>query len=81
MTSDSRKIIVDMLVASSKTDKDVETIGDLFAEGIIDSVSILGLLLEIESSFAIAIGEDELSADNFKSVDALVRLVEAHRAA
>lgn len=54
---------------------------DMFASGFVNSMFALQLVQFVEVTFEIAIDSDDLDLDNFRSVDALSRLVERKRAA
>lgn len=54
---------------------------DLFAGGIITSLSAMQLVAFIESTFDLTIENEDLSRENFRSIDALTALVERKHAA
>lgn len=54
---------------------------DLFTGGIITSLSAMQLVAFIEQQFDFTIENEDLTRDNFRSVDALTSLVERKRAA
>ena len=54
---------------------------DLFATGYINSMAALQLVLFIEKQFAVKVATEDLTLDNFRSVDALTALVERKQAA
>lgn len=59
---------------------DIEDIDDetgLFSEGILDSFSIVDLVLYIETSGGIKINPTEVNLDNLDSVAKILRYVEA----
>lgn len=49
---------------------------ELIESGILDSLSILGLITELEDEFGIEIADDSVTVKNFKTVLEIVRLVE-----
>jgi acyl carrier protein len=49
---------------------------DLLAAELIDSLGITELLAFLEASFGISVGGEELTPDNFRSVDSIAALVE-----
>ena len=49
---------------------------DLFASGALTSLLSLELVGHVESTYGVPIAADELRLDNFRSVAAMVRLVE-----
>jgi acyl carrier protein len=48
----------------------------LLAEGIIDSIGIFSVMSEIEQELGCIMPPDEITADNFRSIDALSALVQ-----
>ena len=52
----------------------------LLDAGIIDSLGILDLVTFLEESLAVLAEDDDLSPENFDSIDSLVRFVETKRA-
>ncbi len=49
---------------------------DIFALGFVNSLFAMQLVLFVETEFGIAVENDDLDINNFKSVDAIVQLVE-----
>lgn len=49
---------------------------DIFALGFVNSLFAMQLVLFIEKEFAITVENEDLDIDNFRSIDALVHLVE-----
>ncbi|MDB5173068.1 MAG: hypothetical protein JWO87_2058 [Phycisphaerales bacterium] len=50
---------------------------DLFAAGIIDSLTFIDLLLHLEREFAMKFSLDDLELDHFRSIDHIARLVQS----
>jgi len=50
---------------------------DLLHEGILDSLSIVQLLLQLEERFGVRIELQELEFDDLRSIDSIARLVAA----
>ena len=48
----------------------------LFAEGIFDSLGFLSLVSYLNDEFGIDISNDELSEENFESINAIVAFIE-----
>jgi acyl carrier protein len=48
----------------------------ILAEGIIDSMGIFGVMTEIENVLGCTLPPEEISAENFRSIDALSALVQ-----
>lgn len=53
---------------------------DLFESGILDSFTLVNLLLHIESRFNVTVPLEQLNLDSFRSVGAITGFVAAHRA-
>jgi acyl carrier protein len=51
----------------------------LLERGVLDSVGILQLVSYIESEFGVEIEDQELVADNFGTLAAIIRLIESKR--
>ncbi len=51
---------------------------DLVETGVLDSLGLVELLVAVEEEFQIRFAPEELEIDRFRSVGALVELVEAH---
>ncbi|HET8844788.1 MAG TPA: phosphopantetheine-binding protein [Ktedonobacteraceae bacterium] len=50
---------------------------DIFALGFVNSLFAMQLVLFVETEFGITVENDDLDISNFKSVDAIVQLVES----
>ena len=57
---------------------DYEASQDFFADGLIDSFDLTRLIAALEENFDISIGGEELSAENFKNLEALQALLRRH---
>jgi acyl carrier protein len=55
---------------------DVQDDEDIFASGFVNSLFAMQLVLYVESEFAIKIENEDLKMENFRSINALVRLIE-----
>jgi len=79
MDRDSRPIrtfIVERLApATGRTHLDDDD--DLIDSGVVDSLGIFQLVAFLEESFGIAIGDEEITPENFGSITAIERLVAA----
>ena len=51
---------------------------DFFTDGLIDSFDLTRLIAALEENFDISIGGEELSAENFKNLEALQALLRRH---
>lgn len=52
---------------------------DLLADDIIDSLGIAELITFLESRYAIKVADDDIEAENFRSVQSIVAFVERKR--
>lgn len=59
-----------------RPDVDFETEDKLVSGGILASFDIVSLVTELSDEFGISVGPKHLVADNFDSVDAIVKLME-----
>jgi len=51
----------------------------LISDGILDSLDIMNLIMELENEFDIEIDPEDVLSENFESVDAMVALIEKCR--
>lgn len=49
---------------------------DLVSTGILDSLDIMNLIMELESAFEIEIDPEDVLSENFESVEAIMSLVQ-----
>ncbi|PEL51879.1 D-alanyl carrier protein [Bacillus wiedmannii] len=56
--------------------RDLRDNDDIFSLGYVNSLFAMELIMFIEKNFSISIGREDLEIDNFRTVDALVKLVE-----
>lgn len=69
------KIISDTLFVEIASPDD-----DLLANGTLDSISLIQVLLQLEARFGIRISLDELELDDVRSLSSIARLVESYEA-
>lgn len=68
---------VNKILARVKGDsKDYLESTSLVSGGILDSIEIMDLILELESEFAISIDSEDILLKNFESVNSIADLVE-----
>lgn len=73
--------IADLVAGQAKKPvADVLRSQDLFTEGLIDSFGILDLLSQLESMFGVSVSNDDLTWQNFRSVEQIARLISALKA-
>lgn len=53
---------------------------DMLSGGVIDSLGITELIAFLERKYAIKVNDDDIDADNFRSIDNIVAFVERKRA-
>lgn len=51
---------------------------DLLEQGIINSLGIMNILSSLEADFDIEVDGDDITKTNFKSIDAMVAMVEKY---
>ena len=71
-----REFVIDRLAPTSGL-AEVRDEDDLIDSGVIDSLGIFQLVAFLEERFGIAIGDEEITPENFGSVMAIERLVAA----
>ncbi len=57
---------------------DYRASGDFFEDGLIDSFDLTRLIADLEEEYGISIGGEDLSAENFKNLEALQGLLLRH---
>lgn len=70
-----RYVIDEFLPDVSAADLDIDH--DLLAGGVIDSLGLLKLIAWVEQHFDLTVQDDDLNPDNFRSVNAIDKFVEA----
>lgn len=56
---------------------DFETETALIDDGLIDSLDIVGVVTELMEAFDVELGVDDLTPENFNSVEAIEELIES----
>lgn len=73
--------IADLVAGQAKKSvADVSKSEDLFTEGLIDSFGILDLLSQLETAFGVTVANDDLTWQNFRSVEQIARLISSLKA-
>ena len=57
-------------------DVDFETNDDLIGEGVLDSLDIVTLITEINTTFDVAIPAEEVIPENFNSAEAIFAMIQ-----
>ena len=76
LTREIAQLINDQLLVEVNSPED-----DLLASGILDSLTLVQLLLDLERRFGVTIPLAELEIDDFRSVNSIASLVQARRSA
>ena len=71
-----KKVITEMIEELQPYEEFDETT-DLLGEDVLDSVSVLVLVQELEEEFSVTIQADEITAENFESVRSIAELIAA----
>jgi acyl carrier protein len=71
------KIRIRNFLARSFPVDDLQDGDDIFARGLVNSLFAMQLVLFLEKEFKISIANEDLDLDNFRSVDAMRRMVGA----
>jgi acyl carrier protein len=64
-----------------KPDVELNSSDDLLALGVIDSLGFVELVEEVQALYGISVSDDEITEENFGSIDAIARFVERKQAA
>ena len=67
-------------IAAGRGIESIEHDQDLLAAGIIDSLGITELIAFLEERYAIAVDDDDVEAENFRSIDRIAAFVAKKRA-
>ena len=70
-----RKQVLEILNVAAPS-IDFEASNTLADDGIIDSLTVVNLIAELSIEFGISVPFEEISAENFNSVDSITALVE-----
>ncbi|MGG1946847.1 acyl carrier protein [Trinickia sp. NRRL B-1857] len=70
--------IADFLKRNSGCDE-IVSVGDVFQSGLVNSLFAMQIVMFIQKEFEVIILDCDLSVDNFKNFDAIVKLVHRKR--
>jgi acyl carrier protein len=59
--------------------KDLTSSDSLLEKGLLDSMALVKLIAFLEERFGIVLGDDEFDPDNFETIEAIAKLIEAKR--
>lgn len=60
---------------------DLQPDEDIFSLGFVNSLLAMQLVAFVEKEFGVGVGDEDLDLDNFRSINAIARLVEKKRGA
>ncbi len=80
MTQSAARERIRAFLSRSFPDHDLRDDEDIFALGFVNSLFAMQLVLFVEKEFAVTVDSQDLDLDNFRSVDALVSMVESKTA-
>ena len=75
MKESTRETVLNIL-SDIRPDLDFTTETGLITKGILESFDLLTLIASLEDEIGMEIGNRDVNAENFESLDAMVRLVE-----
>lgn len=70
---------VKAVLENAYPDIDFEGSDELVDKGVLDSITIVGIVSELSMEFGIEIPYEEIIPDNFNSLDGLTKLVEKYQ--
>ncbi len=78
MPQTTRELLRSVVRQASPLGSDVRFADDtpILADGIIDSMGILGIMTEIERALGVTLPPEALVTENFQSIDTLAAMVE-----
>ena len=65
------------ILTDLRPDVDFETETALIDDGLIDSLDIVAVVTELMEAFDVELGVDDLTPENFNSVEAIEELIES----
>lgn len=75
-----KELMTDFVQRSSGWDGEIENDMQLINGGVIDSISLVGLVSILQQEFDIEISVPDITVENFDSVDAITQFVESKMA-
>lgn len=76
MVSDDVKSKMKSFVAKYIRNAEVDDDEDLFATGMVNSLFAMQLVMFVEKEFVIKVENEDLDIDNFRSLNAIINLIE-----
>ena len=60
--------------------RNIKDSDELLESGIVDSLGVLDLVAFLENDFGLQVSDDDLSPENFRSIQSMVKFAEGRRA-
>ncbi len=76
LTREIAQVISDQLLVEVSSPED-----DLLASGVLDSLTLVQLLFDLERRFGVTIPLEELEIDDFRSINSIASLIQARNSA
>ena len=73
-----REKILDLL-REEYPEIDFESSNELVDDGILDSLTIVGVIAALSDEFDVELPYEEIIPENFNSIDAIAELIESHQ--
>ena len=71
----TEKELIAKILKEIKPTVHLEGVGDIIDGGFLDSMELMGLITSLMENFGIEIGIDDISPENFNSIEAMAELV------
>lgn len=81
VTVEEMKTEIRKFLARFFRNRDLQDDEDLFSLGFVNSLFAMQLVLFVEKQFSVTIEREDVNVENFRSINALVQLIERKRAA
>jgi acyl carrier protein len=78
---DETQLAIKQFLARFFKNHDLQPAEDIFALGFVNSLLAIQLVAFVEKTFGVQIEDEDLDLDNFRSIDAISRLVARKRGA
>lgn len=76
---ENKELVKKILMQVKKEIEPMLDSASLVSDGILDSLDIMNLIIELENGFDIEIDPEDVLAENFESVEAIITLIEKCR--
>jgi acyl carrier protein len=75
----TEEILKGYFAEKSDKAKGLSSSDSLLEKGLLDSMALVKLIAFLEERFGIALGDEEFDPDNFETIEAIAKLIEAKR--